>query len=205
MGCNIVSARLHISVFFFFVAKKPSVVFAMTISLCLDLIDVDFLWRRKRTSSTTESRGQKNKNGLRKKFWQTFRHPRGQKHQNWFRCKRSEVWTNLSWWIILNKLAGVLSDKLSLKVLWKYSGPVLNKKISLKESNKLNNFLLACMPGSITWYNYMLNNLERRKTATCLLNQSSWNANFSLSIFVVFFTAVLPVMKQANLELHKRI
>ena len=53
----------------------------MTISLCLDLIDVDFLWRRKRASSKTELRSQKNENGLRNKLWQTFRQPRGQKHQ----------------------------------------------------------------------------------------------------------------------------
>ena len=46
-------------------------------------------------------------------------------------------------------------------------------------------------------YNSLCHNLERRKTDTCLLQQSSRNAKFFLVEFR-FSLTVLPVIKQPN-------
>ena len=51
-------------------------------------------------------------------------------------------------------------------------------------------------------HNSLCHNLERRKTDTCLQQQSSRDAKFFLVEFR-FSTSFLPVMEQPNLELQK--
>ena len=77
--------------------------------------------------------------------------------------------------------------------------PVLNKAISQGNEETLPNFVTRVHTRK---HNSLCHNLERRKTDTCLLQQSSRDANFFFAEFR-FPTTVLPVIEQSNFERHK--